>query len=63
MMFVALDCVCLRTPLPNMNIELVNPQLIATDLQEVLEGADNILYEVKEDVPGVQFQKHGKVNQ
>ena len=46
-----------------MNIELVNPQLIATDLQEVLEGADNILYEVKEDVPGVQFQKHGKENQ
>ena len=24
-----------------------------TDLQEVLEGADNILYEAKEDVPGI----------
>ena len=33
-----------------------------TDLQEMLEGADNILYEAKEDVPGVRFQKHGKEN-
>ena len=33
-----------------------------TDLQEVLEGADNILYEAKENVPGVRFQKHGKEN-
>ena len=33
-----------------------------TDLQEVLEGADNILYEAKEDIPGVRFQKHGKEN-
>ena len=32
------------------------------DLQEVLEGADNILYEAKEDIPGVWFQKHGKEN-
>ena len=28
----------------------------------MLEGADNILYEAKEDVPGVRFQKHGKEN-
>ena len=33
-----------------------------TDLQEVLEGADNIFYEAKEDIPGVRFQKHGKEN-
>ena len=61
-MFVALHCVWLRTPLPDVNIQLVNRQLMHAVLQEVLEGADNILYEAKEDIPGIRFQKHGKEN-
>ena len=28
----------------------------------MLEGTDNILYEAKEDFPGVRFQKQGKEN-
>ena len=46
-----------------MNIELVNPQLIPICRRCLkAELADNVLYEAKEDVPGVRFQKHGKEN-
>ena len=55
-MFVALHCVCLRTPLPNSYEHRVSEPPTDTDLQEVLEGSDNILYETKEDVTGVRFQ-------
>ena len=54
-MFVALHCVCLRTPLPNCYEHRVSEPPTDTNLQEVLEGSDSI-YEAKEDVPGVRLQ-------
>ena len=60
-MFVALHYVCLRDSASKCEHRVSEPPTDA-DLQEVLEGADNILYVAKGDIPGVQFQKHRNEN-
>ena len=59
---MALQCVCLRTPCTSRCEHTVSELPTDTDLQEVLEEADNILCEAREGVPGVLLQKHGKEN-